>query len=249
MAALNFPSSPAVNDIFTSNGKTYLWNGSSWVNTSSGFTGSLGFTGSIGFTGSQGTAGTNGFTGSRGFTGSIGFTGSQGTAGTNGFTGSIGFTGFTGSLGFTGSIGVTGFSGSRGFTGSIGFTGSKGTDGVAVGSIYFVIDGGSANITSGVKGDLSVPFNATINEWTMLSDLQGNITMDIWGDTYANYPPTVADTITGTDKPRITNALKGQSTALTGWSTTLTAGNTLRFNVDSANNVQRVTLILKVTKT
>jgi hypothetical protein len=157
--------------------------------------------------------------------------------------------GFTGSRGFTGSIGFTGSGGGTGFTGSLGFTGSQGIAGIATGSIYFVVDGGAADITTGVKGDLTVPFNATITEWTLLSDLQGSVVVDIWKDTYANYPPTAADVITASAKPTISNALKGQSSTLTGWTTSITSGDTLRFNVNSASTVKRVTLILKITKT
>lgn len=32
MAALDFPSSPVVNQIYTANNKTYKWNGTSWIN-------------------------------------------------------------------------------------------------------------------------------------------------------------------------------------------------------------------------
>jgi hypothetical protein len=31
MAALNFPSSPSLNDLYSANGKTWKWNGVSWV--------------------------------------------------------------------------------------------------------------------------------------------------------------------------------------------------------------------------
>ena len=57
MATINFPTSPALNDPYTINGRTWVWNGSSWINTTSGYVGSqgnLGYTGSVGFTGSQG---------------------------------------------------------------------------------------------------------------------------------------------------------------------------------------------------
>lgn len=33
MAALNFPSSPSVNDTYTANSVTYTWNGESWLST------------------------------------------------------------------------------------------------------------------------------------------------------------------------------------------------------------------------
>jgi hypothetical protein len=138
--ALNFPNDPSLNQTYTDNNRTFIWNGTSWNNISAGYTGSrgeLGFTGSaggLGFTGSQGTAGFTGsastvqgpigFTGSQGTTGDVGFTGSQGNAGATGFTGSQGFTGSAstvqGPTGFTGSQGATGDTGTTGFTGSQG---------------------------------------------------------------------------------------------------------------------------------
>lgn len=87
----------------------------------------------------------------------------------------------------------------------------------------------------------------TIMEWEALADQSGSIVVDIWKDTYANFPPTVADTITGAEKPTITTATKGQDTSLNsgnGWA--VNAGDTLRFNVDSVATVTRVTIALKV---
>jgi hypothetical protein len=42
MAALDFPSSPSINDVYSANSKTFVWNGTSWINTTAGFTGSAG---------------------------------------------------------------------------------------------------------------------------------------------------------------------------------------------------------------
>ena len=82
----------------------------------------------------------------------------------------------------------------------------------------------------------------------MLCDQSGSIVVDVWKDTYANYPPTVADTITASAKPTVSTATKGQVTTLTGWTTSITAGDIIGFNVDSATTVQRCTISLKVTK-
>lgn len=106
-----------------------------------------------------------------------------------------------------------------------------------------------SNIGAGDQGDLTVPFDCTITEWTLLADVSGSAVIDIWEDTYANYPPTVADTITGSAKPTISASTKGSSSTLTGWTTTIAAGSTLRFNVDSASTLSRVTLSLKVKRT
>lgn len=117
------------------------------------------------------------------------------------------------------------------------------------GTIGIIIDGGGVAITTGVKGDLDIPFACTISEWTVLADQSGSIVVDIWKDTYANYPPTGADTITGSSRPTISAATKGQSSTLTGWTTSINANDTLRFNVDSASTIQRCTVQLKITKT
>ena len=116
-------------------------------------------------------------------------------------------------------------------------------------TINFVIDGGGSAITTGIKGDLIVDFACTINSATLLADQSGSIVIDIWKDTYANFPPTVADTITAAAKPTLSAALKSQDTTLTGWTTAIAAGATLRFNVDSVATIQRCTLSLKVTRT
>jgi len=122
-------------------------------------------------------------------------------------------------------------------------------DNTKIAAIEFVIDGGGAAITTGVKGFLEIPFACTINRATLLADQTGSIVVDIWKDTYANYPPTVADTITAAAKPTITTTTKSQDSTLTGWTTSIAAGSILGFNVDSITTCQRVTVSLKVTKT
>lgn len=111
--------------------------------------------------------------------------------------------------------------------------------------VPFIIDGGGATITTGIKGDLALDFAATIQQVTLLADQSGSIVVDIWKDTYANYPPTVADTITASAKPTLSSATKSKDSTLTGWTTSIAAGDTLRFNVDSITTCQRVLVLLK----
>ena len=121
---------------------------------------------------------------------------------------------------------------------------------ILIADIPFIIDGGGSAITTGIKGDIVIDFDCTINSVTMLADQSGSVVVDIWKDTYANYPPTVADTITASAIPTITTALKSQDATLTGWTTAITAGDTLRFNVNGTpTSITRVLLSLKVTKT
>lgn len=116
-------------------------------------------------------------------------------------------------------------------------------------AIQCVMDGGGSTITTGVKGDIYVPFGYTVTGWTLLADQSGSIVVDIWADTYANYPPTVTDTITASAKPTISAATKGQSSTLTGWTTSIAGGRSLRINVDSVTSIQRCTLIIHATRT
>lgn len=115
-------------------------------------------------------------------------------------------------------------------------------------AIEFVIDGGGLVITTGVKGDVQVPFACTITAATLLADQSGSIVVDIWKDTYANYPPTVADSITAAAKPTLSATTKSTDSTLTGWTKSIAVGDILRFNVDSATTIQRVTVVLTVSK-
>ena len=116
-------------------------------------------------------------------------------------------------------------------------------------TIQFIIDGGGSAITTGVKGDIEIPFSCTVLGWSIVADASGSIVVDIWKDTYANFPPTVADTITGTEKPTLSAATKNQDLTLTSFTTALTRGDWLRYNVDSAATVTRVTVSLRVQRT
>lgn len=116
-------------------------------------------------------------------------------------------------------------------------------------SFLFVIDGSGSAIATGIKGDLSIPFACVIERARLLADQSGSIVVDVWVDTYANYPPTVADTITAAAKPTLSGATKASDITLTGWTTALAEGSTIRLNVDSVATVTRVLLELKVRRT
>lgn len=116
-------------------------------------------------------------------------------------------------------------------------------------AIVWVVDGGGSTITTGVKGDLQVPFACTVTHWSVLLDQSGSIQFDVWKDIEANYPPVVGDSMipSGT-KPHVTGALKDSSSVMTGWTTAIAAGDTLRFNVDTITSAGRATLTLYATR-
>jgi hypothetical protein len=73
---LNFPTSPALNELYTFNSKTWKWDGSGWVSYNVGLIGPIGITGPTGPIGPTGPAGsgaspTNYVTFLNGFTGGI----------------------------------------------------------------------------------------------------------------------------------------------------------------------------------
>ena len=111
----------------------------------------------------------------------------------------------------------------------------------------FGFSNGGSVLATGVQYDVVIPASGTITGWTLLADQSGSVVIDIWSDTYANYPPVVGDAITASAKPTISSATKATSTTLTGWTTALVAGRTLRFNINSVSTITRVTLALSIT--
>lgn len=114
-------------------------------------------------------------------------------------------------------------------------------------AIVFSIDGGGSALTTGIKADISVPYACTIASVVMLADQSGSVVVDIWKDTLANYPPTSGDSIVASAPPTISSATNSSDTTLTGWTTSISAGDTLRFNINSASTITRLSLTLKVT--
>ncbi len=114
------------------------------------------------------------------------------------------------------------------------------------------LDGGGSVLTTGIKYDFKAPYNLTVTEWTLLGDQSGSIGIEFWKDSYANFPPTVADLVsgtTGTNNPRIVTATKGQSSTLTNWTTAWVQGDIIRVNVASITTLTRCGIYLKVLRT
>lgn len=114
--------------------------------------------------------------------------------------------------------------------------------------LLVTLDGVGAVLTTGVKGEATLDFACTITGWVLLADQSGDLVIDIWKDTFANYPPTVADTITGGNQPELSATDHARDTTLSGWTKTVTAGDTFRFNIDSVATVTRATLALSLTE-
>nr|WP_321349813.1 hypothetical protein [uncultured Methanoregula sp.] len=113
-------------------------------------------------------------------------------------------------------------------------------------TLQYVIEGGGAQVTTGSKGVLQVPFGCTITGWTLIADQSGSAVVDIKKSTYAAYPTN--SSIAASAKPTISTAQKAASTTLTGWTTTINENEVLEYYVDSCTTCTRLTLILSVTR-
>jgi hypothetical protein len=140
-----------------------------------------------------------------------------------------------------GPTGATGPAGSNGATGATGATPNIPR------SFGVVFDGGGSVLTAGLQADVVIPYAMTITGWTILGDIGGTASVDIWSAPYATYPPTIANTIIGATgtKPNLAGSIKGQNTTLTNWTTGVTAGNIIRFNLDSVTTQTRITLTVQ----
>ena len=115
-------------------------------------------------------------------------------------------------------------------------------------TLVFTIDGGgSVPATGNGIGFLEVPCNCTVKRWTLTADQSGSAVIDVTKSTYAGFPPS--SSIAGTDKPTLSSAQKNQSSALTGWTTTWTAGDYIGFNLSSVTTCQRLQLSILLART
>jgi hypothetical protein len=115
-----------------------------------------------------------------------------------------------------------------------------------VGSFGISIDGGGGTVSTGLSGYLEVPYDGTITGWTILSSLTGSCVIDVLKSTYGTFPPTTS--IAGTEKPTLTSQMSNQDNTLTTWTTSVTAGDIISFNVDSATTVTKLNLSIKINK-
>jgi len=115
--------------------------------------------------------------------------------------------------------------------------------------LVIVSTASGTEIADGAEAWVVIPFACTISRVDALADQSGSIVVDLWKDSYANYPPTDADTITSATPPTITTATKSQDSTLTDWTVALAAGDVLLAHVDSCTTIEQVTIAVQVTRT
>ena len=123
--------------------------------------------------------------------------------------------------------------------------------GVSARSIGCVFDGGGSVITAGAQVWVRVPYACTITQVDALADQSGSAVVDIWKCSYADFDqsthPVDGDSITASAPVTISTAVKSTDSTLTGWTTSVSAGDILLFNADSCSSIEKLTIVLKVT--
>lgn len=198
----------------------------------------LGLPTDIRVTGGTYSSGTATFTNNTG--GTFNVTGFSTGGGTD-FTGGTvtGATNFTGGL-TANTISATTLTATTIYGNGANITGITGSFGITV-------DGSGSVLTTGVKGFLVMPYNATITGWDIIGNTTGNCVFDIWKSSGLTIP-TVINTITGSEKPTLNSQQVNSDNTLSSWSTDVFINDIIAFNVDSASTLSRVNLIIKVIK-
>ena len=169
--AIDFPSSPAHNQVHTHGAKSWSYDNTAgmWLAVNAGVQGTQGTQGPLGIQGTQGIQGITGAQGTQGIQGLQGITGAQGTQGIQGLqgiTGAQGTQGIQGLQGITGAQGITGSTGAQGTvgtTGSTGATGAQGTSGTSILGTTNTFSGAntfSSTITGSISGNAATATTA-----------------------------------------------------------------------------------------
>jgi hypothetical protein len=122
-------------------------------------------------------------------------------------------------------------------------------EGVLDGAFFWELGNGIDVVGTGTYCKVrAMPYAGTIEAVRLYADQSGSVVVDIWKDTYANYPPTVADTITAAAKPTLSAAQKYEDATLTGWTTTFSKGDVFIINIDSSATITELTIEVKILK-
>jgi hypothetical protein len=120
--------------------------------------------------------------------------------------------------------------------------------GAMASAIQFVFDGASSALTSGMTVDIYCPFAFTITSAVLLADQSGSCSVDVRKDIYANYPPTGGDSIVASAPPTLSSSTHSKDATLTGWTTSVSADDTLQAYLSSSSTITRLTLTLYIRK-
>ena len=103
------------------------------------------------------------------------------------------------------------------------------------------VDGQGGVISTGSKGFVILPYNATINSWYVIANTSGSVQVDL---------KRSGTSIVGTGNFPALSSQTSANATVSGWtSTTLSAADTIEFVVNSATTVARINLFVMLTRT
>ena len=111
-------------------------------------------------------------------------------------------------------------------------------------SIICVADGSGVVPALGFSGYFQMPWAGTIVGWSLLSDVPGDVTIDVKASSFAALPAT--SSITGGNGPALVNSQKAEG-GVSGWATSFSAGDILEIDLLTCT-VNFVTLAINVTE-
>lgn len=109
---------------------------------------------------------------------------------------------------------------------------------------------GSGQIVTPVNDvDIYIPEALEIRQAVILTEGgPGSCVIDVWKAPYGSFPPTDSDSITGGNEPEISGGTKYSDPTLSGWTTSLAAGDVVRFHLDSSSTFTRISVYLVLRK-
>ncbi len=108
--------------------------------------------------------------------------------------------------------------------------------------IEVVFNGNDLEIAVGTKEYRQVNSDYVISGWTILSDVSGNITIDIKITSYDNWPEAIS--ITGSEKPFLLNQNKNSSNTISTWDTMINSNDIIEFIVEDVSLIKKAWLFL-----
>lgn len=114
-------------------------------------------------------------------------------------------------------------------------------------TIGIVFDGGGSTPTPGTVGYVVSQFAGVIDRWDIIGDVSGSAVVDVWKA--AGAIPTDANRIAGTEKLTLSAQQLASDAALSSWTTTVSVGDVLAFELESVATCTRITAQVRIAET
>jgi hypothetical protein len=108
--------------------------------------------------------------------------------------------------------------------------------------------GGGSALVAPQTSFVYVPYTGTITAATIIADQTGSAVVDIWKVPLASVPATSGNSIAASDLPTLSSQIQHTDTTLSGWTTSINAGDVIYFHLNSASTVTQLSIDLSVSR-